>query len=80
MSMVGGWVASPDLYRFDSCRALRKEKREASSGKMEDTEADRNVCPTEEVLEALTLLARGLVPKTRGPLMRPGRFDSCSFR
>src|SRR5258706_1050970 len=66
MPTVGGWVASPDSYRFDSCRALFEEKREASSEK--------------RILEALTPLARGLVPKTRGPFTGPGRFDSCSFR
>src|SRR5881227_2440785 len=104
MPMVGGWVASPDTYRFDSCRALfgeaRSEKREASSEKKKDEEADkastssaremsapperlterqtRMSAPPRKVLEALTLLARGLVPKTRGPFTGPGRFDSCS--
>ncbi len=55
--------------RFDSWRALGKENRDARSEKEDDR-------PT----EALTLLARGLVSKTRGPLVGPGRFDSCSFR
>jgi hypothetical protein len=48
MSMVGGWVASPDTYRFDSCRALwkRSEKREVRSEKKDKSQADKNVCPT----------------------------------